>query len=589
MPVILNGELTTFKMLLSSSAGAPAIEEIPSNLHVLDITVYHELNKIPYACIRIVDGSAADSDFAVSDAGNFSPGKNIDIKLGYNGIDESVFNGIIINNSHVLTGRRTTLSLICKHDAVKMTLSNKNRHFNDLSDSEIVENLFQENGLSDLKMNPFGSLQEQMVQANVTDWDFALSRIDANGKVCRVNGSTLEVFSPDPSQDPSLTLVYGENLLGFRTESDIRSQSTAVRTFSWDYASQSVLESEGMPLENASPGNISPESHSEAHGQEFHIRTPATLDNQTLQALADAKKQKQSLSKIKGKVKFQGSSEIKPGDWVELQGLGEQFNGKAFVSAVQHSYRTGNWFTEASLGWEEEFFSEKFNPFSVNADSGQFSRIQGLQVGIVTDIMDPKGEGRVRIRLPMVNPEDAGIWARISALDAGNNRGTFFRPEIDDEVVVGFMNGDPSHPVILGMLHSSAKQTPFDPEDSNDKKGYVSRSEIKITFHDGDKSITIETPGGRTFTMDDNKGEIEVKDSNGNSLKMDSNGMTMDSPLKITITAGTTLNLAAPQIGIKADMTASFEASGGMSVKSDGTAEIKGAMVDIQGSLVKIN
>jgi len=589
MPVTLNRELTTFRMLLGSAPGAPATEEIPANLHVLDITVYQELNRIPYACIRLVDGSAADSEFAVSDGGSFNPGKSIDLQLGYNGTEQSVFKGIIISNSHELTGRRTTLNLICKHDSVKMTLAKKNRHFNDLSDSEIVENLFQDNGISGLDMDPFGSMHEQMVQANVTDWDFALSRIDANGKVCRIDGSTLGIFSPDPSQESVLNLVYGENLLGFRTESDIRSQSTAVRTFSWDYASQSVIESEGSALENASPGNISADRLSEAHAQEFHIRTPGTLDNQTLQALANAKKQKQSLSKIKGKVKFQGSSQIKPGDWVNLMGVGEQFNGKAFVSAVQHSYRTGNWITEASLGWEEVFFSEKFNPSSVNADTGQFSRIQGLQVGKVSDIVDPKGEGRVRIRLPLVNPDDAGIWARVSVLDAGSNRGTFFRPEIDDEVIVGFMNGDPSHPVILGMLHSSAKPTPFDPEDSNDKKGYVSRSEIKITIHDGDKSVTIETPGGRIFTMDDKKGEIEVTDSNGNSLKLDSEGMTLNSPMEINITAGSALNLAAPQIGIKADMTATFEASGGMSVKSDGTAEIKGAMVDIQGSLVKIN
>jgi uncharacterized protein involved in type VI secretion and phage assembly len=215
--------------------------------------------------------------------------------------------------------------------------------------------------------------------------------------------------------------------------------------------------------------------------------------------------------------------------------------------------------------------------------------MQGLHIGIVTDIVDPKGEGRVRIKLPLVNPDDAGIWARVATLDAGNNRGTFFRPEIEDEVIVGFMNGDSSHPIILGMVHSSSKPTPFDPEDSNDKKGYVSKSEIKITIHDGDKSIIIETPGGREIKMDDTAEEIEIKDKNGNSIKMDSDGIKIDSPMEISITAGSTLNLAAPQIGIKADTSASFEASGSMSVKSDGTAEIKGAMIDIQGSLVKIN
>jgi Rhs element Vgr protein len=588
MPVMLNRELVTFKILLGSSGDSPATEEIPGNVQVLDISIYRELNKIPYATIRIVDGSAADSDFELSNSGLFNPGKSIDLKLGYNGIEQSAFNGLIINNSHVINGRQSTLNLICKHKAVNMTVSKNSRHFNDLGDSDIVETLFQENGISDLEMEPFGNTHEQLLQANVSDWDFALSRIDTNGMACNINGS-VSVFRPDSSQDSKMTLVYGNNIIGFRTESDIRTQSTAVVASSWDYANQSVIEAEGNPISNASPGNISGSLLADAHSQDFKIKTPAMFDNQALQAIADAKKQKQSLSKIQGKVKFQGTTDVKPGEWVSLEGVGEQFSGKAFVSAVKHDIKNGNWTTEASLGWEGDFFTEKFNPFSNSAESGQFSKMQGLHIGIVTDIMDPKGEGRVRIKLPMVNPDDAGIWARVATLDAGNNRGTFFRPEIEDEVIIGFMNGDVSHPIILGMLHSSAKPTPFDPEDSNDKKGYVSRSEIKITIHDGDKSITIETPGGREIKMDDTAEEIEIKDGNGNSIKMNSDGIKIDSPMEISITAGSTLNLAAPQIGIKADSSASFEASGSMSVKSDGTAEIKGSMVDIQGSLVKIN
>lgn len=588
MPVLFNRELVTFKILLGSSGDSPAAEEIPGNVQVLDFSIYRELNKIPYACIRIVDGSAAESDFGLSNSGLFNPGKSIDLKLGYNGTELSVFNGLIINNSHIISGRQSTLNLTCKHKAVKMTVSKNNRHFNDQGDSDIVETLFQENGISELEIETFGNTHEQLLQANVSDWDYALSRIDTNGMACNINGS-VSVFRPDPSQDPKLTLVYGENILDFRTESDIRTQSTTVTASSWDYASQSVVEAEGNPLSNASSRNILESQLADAHSQDFKIKTPATFDNQSLQAVADAKKQKQSLSKIQGKVKFQGTSDVNPGDWVVLEGVGEKFSGKAFVSAVKHDIKNGNWTTEASLGWQEDFFAEKFNPFSSSAESGQFSKMQGLHIGIVTDIMDPKGEGRVRIKLPMVNPDDAGIWARVATLDAGNNRGTFFRPEIGDEVIIGFMNGDSSHPIILGMLHSSSNPTPFDPEDSNDVKGYVSRSEIKITIHDGDKSITIKTPGGREIKMDDSAGEIEIKDSNGNSIKMDSDGIKIDSPMEISITAGTTLNLAAPQIGIKADTSASFEASGSMSVKSNGTAEISGSMVDIQGSLVKIN
>ncbi|WP_373496444.1 type VI secretion system tip protein VgrG [Aquiflexum sp.] len=588
MPVLLNKELVTHKVLLGSGPDSPATEIIPSNLQVLDITVYKELDKIPYACLRIVDGSASESDFILGNSGLFNPGKSIDIQLGYNSSDLSVFSGQIINNSHTVNGRQSTLNLTCKHQSVKMTISKNFRHFNDLSDEDIVENLFQENGITELDFESFGSVHEQLVQANVSDWDFALSRIDSNGMVCNISDS-VNVFKPDPSQDPKVTLVYGENILAFRTESDIRSQSASVKAFSWDYANQSVNESEGNPFLNAAPGNISEAILADSHGREFKIKTPVMLDNQTLQVLADTKKQKQSLSKIKGKVKFYGTADLNPGDWILLEGVGDQFSGKAFVSALQHNCNNGNWVTEATIGWNEDFYSEKFNPFSPSAENGQFSKMPGLQIGIVTDILDPKGEGRVRVSLPVINPDDAGIWARVATLDAGNNRGTFFRPEIGDEVIIGFMNGDSSHPVILGMLHSSSNPTPFEPEDSNDQKGYVSRSEIKITINDGDKSIIIETPGGRIISLDDNAGEINIKDDNGNSIKMDSSGITIDSPKEININAGSALNLAAPEIGIKADMAASFEASGSMSVKSDGTAEIKGAMVDIQGSLVKIN
>jgi uncharacterized protein involved in type VI secretion and phage assembly len=203
--------------------------------------------------------------------------------------------------------------------------------------------------------------------------------------------------------------------------------------------------------------------------------------------------------------------------------------------------------------------------------------------------MDPLGEGRVKVRLPMVNMNDEGIFARVATLDAGNNRGTFFRPELDDEVIVGFINEDPSHPVVLGMVHSSAKPTPMEPEDSNDKKGYVSRSEIKITIHDGDKSIVIETPGGRKFTMDDTAGTVKVEDPIGNVMVMDDNGISMESPKEISLKGGTKISFAAPEIAIKADMNISLEASAGLSLKSSGTADLEGAMVNIKGSLVKIN
>src|SRR5260370_33648601 len=115
-------------------------------------------------------------------------------------------------------------------------------------------------------------------------------------------------------------------------------------------------------------------------------------------------------------------------------------------------------------------------------------------MGIVTALEnDPVGEDRIKCRLPLVSTSEEGIWARLATLDAGNDRGTYFRPEIDDEVVVGFLNDDPRHPVILGMCHSSAKPTPEPAKDDNHHKGYVSRKKLKLTFDDEKKIILVRT------------------------------------------------------------------------------------------------
>ena len=87
--------------------------------------------------------------------------------------------------------------------------------------------------------------------------------------------------------------------------------------------------------------------------------------------------------------------------------------------------------------------------------------VAGLQAGVVTDNEDPAGEFRVRVRLPLVNDGDDGVWARVASLDAGAERGFFFRPEIGDEVLLGFLDDDPRQPVLLGMLHSSALAAPL--------------------------------------------------------------------------------------------------------------------------------
>jgi len=206
----------------------------------------------------------------------------------------------------------------------------------------------------------------------------------------------------------------------------------------------------------------------------------------------------------------------------------------------------------------------------------------GLQIGVVTQLAnDPAGEHRIRVRLPLVDTTNDGVWCRVATLDAGDQRGSFFLPEFDDEVVVGFLESDPNQPVVLGMLHSSAKPSPFTPADDNNEKGFVTRSKIRIAVDDSVPSITIDTEGGHSLVLDDGAGTVLLSDSNGNTITMDSGGIAIESSGNVAISAGGDATVEGTNV--KASATASFEAtgSGGAKLTSSGSTEVKGSVVQI--------
>ena len=184
---------------------------------------------------------------------------------------------------------------------------------------------------------------------------------------------------------------------------------------------------------------------------------------------------------------------------------------------------------------------------------GLLSGVNGLQVGKVTAIHDdPDGEDRVQVRLPVLDLDGDGIWARVSTLDAGENRGSFFRPEVDDEVIIGFINDDPRDAIILGMVHSSAKPSPVVAEESNPIKGFVTRSEMKLLFDDDAVTFTIETPNGNKILISDDEGSINIEDQNGNTIVMDSSGIAYESASDITFKASGNIKIEGTNVELKA-------------------------------------
>jgi len=192
---------------------------------------------------------------------------------------------------------------------------------------------------------------------------------------------------------------------------------------------------------------------------------------------------------------------------------------------------------------------------------GWGGRWYGVAPATVTDIKDPDGQGRVKVKLPW-SPDDGGqnyeAWARIATLFAGGKRGSWFIPDVDDEVLVAFEHGDPRRPYVLGGLWNGRDAPPesMDGGGKNYKKVIRSRNGVKITLddQDGQESLKLETPGGQKLTMKDGPGAVTVEDSNGNSVKLETSGITVTASAKVTINASQ-VAISAGMVTVDAGMS----------------------------------
>jgi uncharacterized protein involved in type VI secretion and phage assembly len=233
------------------------------------------------------------------------------------------------------------------------------------------------------------------------------------------------------------------------------------------------------------------------------------------------------------------------------------------------------------FGLDPEPFAAHF-PVTARPAGGLVPAVHGLQMGVVTGLAkDPDDEDRIKVRIPLVSPSEEGIWARLGTLDAGDHRGTFFRPEIGDEVVVGFVDSDPRCPVVLGACHSSAHHVPEPGQDANDLKGYQSRSKMRLTFDDDKKVAILETPAGNRLTLSENDQRVAITDQNGNSITLDAQGITLKSAkdLKLTASGDVTIEGTNLQLSGRAQLKAQGQASAELG--SSGTTSVSGSLVRI--------
>lgn len=576
IPTQANTNLATFRIYSNG-------EQLPDEVGLSAVYVTKTVNSIPKATIELFDGSLAREDFSLSAGEFFKPGNEIEIKAGYRSIEDTIFKGILIKHGiEAKTDQPSKLRIELRDASVKMTIGRKNRYFEEMSDSEIIEDLLGGYGLEpDVEQTDI--THKEMVQYYCTDWDYMLTRAEANGQLVLVNDGMITVKAPSFDEDPILKLHYGQNVFEFEADMDARDQYSATLGKTWDFINQEVTELEGSDSSPDAHGNISAADLAAVIGlDKWTMQHNGHLPAQELQAWTDAKLMRSRLAKIRGRVTIIGFTDVKPGHTIQLGGFGDRFNGKAFVSSIFHEFAPDKkWVTHIQFGLDPQWFSHKYDDILEKPASGLLPAIQGLHQGIVTDIDDPDGEGRVRVRIPVISTEETGIWARLATPDAGPERGIQFYPEPDDEVVVGFFNDDPRDPVILGGIHSSSKAPPYDVNEDNFEKGIKTRGELKLTFNDDLKSVTIETPNGNKVIISDDEGAILLEDENGNKAQLSSDGITLESASDLILKATGDVKIEGTNVEIAANAQFKAEGSAGAEVSTSGQAVLKGSIVQI--------
>jgi uncharacterized protein involved in type VI secretion and phage assembly len=270
-----------------------------------------------------------------------------------------------------------------------------------------------------------------------------------------------------------------------------------------------------------------------------------------------------------------GTPTIRCDSWIQVNGIGARLSGPHYVSAARHRLSTAGYKTELQVGRTPAL-----------APAPASGRDGGLTLGVVEALDDPDSANRVKVRLPWRNDSGEGVWARVASPDAGDGYGAVLIPNVGQEVVLGYVDGDPSVPVVLGQLFNGKAAPPITIDaDKNAIRTIVTPGGHAVTLDDGDEAaVSIVSGKGHSVVIDDANGAVILthKDS-GNAVTVSSDGIELNAAQGDIVfkAAGGNVTLDAVKFEGKASGPSKLESSATFDLKASGPLGLKGALVNI--------
>jgi uncharacterized protein involved in type VI secretion and phage assembly len=492
----------------------------------------------------------------------------------------------------------------------------KTRTFLQQTDSDIASTIAREAGLT-ADVTATAEQHAYVIQDSQTDMEFLRARAARIGFRIAVEGSKLKFRKAEEAPLEAPAQEWTKTLFSFRTRKTGVAQANEVQVRGWDpQAKQAIV---GRAAQVTDPNQVGDQKNGgQVAQQAFGSAATLTVCDQPVgtqteaDALAKAVLDQLGANYLSAEGTCIGEPALRAGKLVEIKGVGQRLGGKYFVTCTRHAYTPDG-------GYMTTFLTSGFRPYSLLAAAdGAAPRhaVQGVVVGLVTNINDPDGLGRVKVKFPWLADTEESNWARPASAGGGSQRGLIVLPEVNDEVLVAFEHGDLSRPYIIGGLWNGNDSPPA----SAVKDGKVLTRAMKtraghtLTLQDDDESgdgfIQIKTKSGHILTLSDNDKQIQVKTSNNTvtlddtgkrvEVKTQSHSITLDDQgraVKVSSGGdlvlsgpGGTLKIAAGGIELVSNTNLKLQANANLSAQANAMLDVKtSAILSIQGSLVKIN
>ncbi|MFI6151189.1 VgrG-related protein [Kitasatospora sp. NPDC051170] len=430
--------------------------------------------------------------------------------------------------------------------------------FRNMTTADIVREVAAGAGLACGKVDSFPVVHQQLSQANVPDWEFLSFLAQESGAQVRVDDDgRLEFVRPDPasgapapstpSPQSPLVLEYGRNLVELRGVLTGTAGADTVEARGWNVTTKSALVATepSVTSRTVQPG-MSPSVAASAFPGQARLTVADTPYRTQAETAAVARSLAASVAAGFGELEavVEGNPRLRAGTAVALGNVGAAFSGRYTATGVRHLLEPYRGYRTTVVVSAAPDRSLTGLVTGGNAPP-RGPRMPGLAVAVVTDVREP-GDGQrgwVRLRFPWLDDAYVSDWVR-TVQWGGTGGGGVITPEVNDEVLVGFEQGDLDSPYVLGGLYNgvdrpSPHEVPLVDAASGtvNRRSVVSRSGHRLELLDvpaGASGVRLASGDGKLeVKLDQRAGEIVLTvhglgAAGGSTVRLSSSGITLD-------------------------------------------------------------